>query len=207
VNLPTLGGLGAGREDRDAEALLESRRLVQEFIVRNDLMPQLYPDARSRPSLWRAVTNFQKYALAIRQDPRRGVTSLTVEWTDPAVAARWANGLVALANELIRTHALQEAQRNITYLTGQSEHTSDVDLRRGIFSLIENETKTLMLANGRTEYAFRIIDPAVAPEIRAAPHRTLILITGFAVGLAAGVLLILGANWVARQRARLRGEP
>ena len=208
VNLPTLGGLGAGREDRDAEALLESRRLVQEFIVRNDLMPQLYPDARSRPSLWRAVTNFQKYALAIRQDPRRGVTSLTVEWTDPAVAARWANGLVALANELIRTHALQEAQRNITYLTGQSEHTSDVDLRRGIFSLHrERDEDPDARQWPRTEYAFRIIDPAVALEIRAAPHRTLILITGFAVGLAAGVLLILGANWVARQRARLRGEP
>jgi uncharacterized protein involved in exopolysaccharide biosynthesis len=204
VNLSNLGAVG--REEQDAEAVLDSRRLVQEFIVRNDLMAQIYPNPAARPTLWRAVTNFRKYNLAIRQDPRRGVTSLTVEWTDAAVAARWANGLVALANELIRTHALQEAQRNITYLTAQSERTTDVDLKRVIFNLIESETKTLMLANGRIEYAFRVVDPAVAPEIRAAPHRTLILITGFAVGAVGGTLLILAANWVARQRRRLRGE-
>jgi uncharacterized protein involved in exopolysaccharide biosynthesis len=206
VNISGLAGFAADRSERDAEAVLESRRLVQEFISRNDILAQLSPDPKKRPTLWRAVQRFQKGVVSIREDPRRGITTLSVEWTDPATAARWANGLVALANELIRTHALEEAQRNIAYLNAQSEHTTEVDLRRVIFNLIQNETKTLMLANGRPEYAFRIVDPAVPPEIRSGPHRTLILSTGLAVGLFAGAMLVLAWDWLRRQRARLRRD-
>ena len=205
VNLSGLG-IGADRSERNSEAVLESRLLVQEFITRNNLVPQLYPDPKTRPTLWRAVQRFQKGIVTVRQDQRRGVTTLSVEWTDPTTAAHWANGLVGLANELIRTHALEEAQRNINYLNAQSEHTTDVDLRRVIFNLIENETKTLMMANGRAEYAFRIIDPAVPPEVRSGPHRTLLVATGFLVGLLLGAMIVLAWDWVRRQRARLRGD-
>jgi uncharacterized protein involved in exopolysaccharide biosynthesis len=205
VNLSSLG-IGADRSERNAEAVLESRLLVQEFITRNNLVPQLYPDPKTRPTLWRAVQRFQKGIVSVRQDQRRGVTTLSVEWTDPTTAAHWANGLVGLANELIRTHALEEAQRNINYLNAQSEHTTDVDLRRVIFNLIENETKTLMMANGRAEYAFRIIDPAVPPEVRSGPHRTLLVATGLLVGLLLGAMIVLAWDWVRRQRARLRSD-
>ena len=204
VNLTNLG-LGGDRSERDAEAVLESRRLISEFITRNNLLPQLSPGSKKPRTLWRAVQQFQKNVLSIRQDPRRGITTLSVEWTDPATSARWANGLVALANELVRVHAMDEAQRNITYLNTQEEHTNDVDLRRVIFNLIENETKTLMMANGRPEYAFRTVDPAVPPEIRSAPHRTMLLATGLAVGLLLGGMLVLTWDWVRRQRVRLRG--
>jgi len=201
-------GIGADRNEQDYEAVLESRHLLEEFITRNGLLTALWPDPRARPTLWRAVQRFAKGVVSIRQDPRRGITTLSVEWTDPATAARWANGLVALANELIRTRTLAEAQRNIAYLTAQADRTTDVDLRRAIFSLIQNETKTAMLANGRSDYAFRIVDPAMTPEIRAAPHRTLLLITGFVLGMVLGGLIILACDWVQRQRERLRrGTP
>ena len=126
--------------------------------------------------------------------------------TDPVTAARWANGLVGLANELLRTRALEEAQRNIAYLNAQADRTNEVELRRAIFNLIESETKTLMLANGRTEYAFRVVDPAVPPEIRSGPHRTLLLVTGLLVGLLLGGVAVLIADWVRRQAVRLRRD-
>jgi uncharacterized protein involved in exopolysaccharide biosynthesis len=204
--LATLG-LGSDRTERDYEAVLESRHLVEEFIVRNKLLPRLSGDPNKPISLWRAVRNFQKDFLIIREDPRRGITTLSVEYTNPATAAEWANGLVALANDMIRTRAMTEAQRNIGYLTTQAEHTTDVDLRRVIFNLLENETKTEMMAKGRPDYAFRTVDPAVAPEIRSGPHRTLLLITGFAVGLLLGGVGILSWDWVRRQRVRLRRLP
>jgi len=196
-------GIGADRNEQDYEAVLESRHLLEEFITRNDLLTRLWPDPRKRPTLWRAVQRFAKGVVSIREDPRRGITTLSVEWTDPATAAGWANGLVALANELIRTRALADARRNIVYLNAQAERMTDVDLRHVIFNLIENETKTEMLANGRPDYAFRVVDPAVTPEIRAAPHRTLLLITGFVLGVVLGALLILAWDWVHRQRVRL----
>jgi uncharacterized protein involved in exopolysaccharide biosynthesis len=205
VNLSGLG-LGANRMEPDFEAVLESRRLIQEYITRNDLLPYLSRGSKTPLTLWRAVQRFEKDVVSIRQDPRRGVTTLSVEWTDPATAARWANGLVALANELLRTRALEEAQRNIAYLSSQVDRTNEVELRRAIFNLIESETKTLMLANGRTEYAFRVVDPAVPPEIRSGPHRTLLLLTGLLVGLFLGGVGVLTADWVRRQAVRLRRD-
>lgn len=200
-------GLGADRTERDYQAVLQSRHLVEEFIVRNKLLPQLSGDPKRPLTLWRAVRNFQKNYLVIREDPRRGITTLSVDYTDPTTAAQWATGLVALANELIRTRAMTEAQRNIDYLTAQAEHTTDVDLRRVIFNVLEGETKTEMMAKGRADYAFRTVDPAVPPEIRSGPHRTILLITGFAVGLLLGGVGILGWDCVRRQRARLRRLP
>jgi uncharacterized protein involved in exopolysaccharide biosynthesis len=205
VNLSGLG-LGANRMEPDFEAVLESHRLVQEYITRNDLLARLSPGSKVPLTLWRAVQLFEKDVVSIRQDPRRGITTLSVEWTDPQTAARWANGLVALANELLRTRALEEAQRNIAYLSAQADRTNEVELRRAIFNLIESETKTLMIANGRTEYAFRVVDPAVPPEIRSGPHRTLLLATGLLVGLLLGGVAVLTADWVRRQAARLRRD-
>jgi uncharacterized protein involved in exopolysaccharide biosynthesis len=205
VGLSSLG-LGANRMEPDFEAVLESHRLVQEYITRNNLLPYLSRGSKTPLTLWRAVQQFEKGVLSIRQDPRRGITTLSVEWTDPVTAAHWANGLVAVANELLRTRALEEAQRNIAYLNAQVDRTNEVELRRAIFNLIESETKTLMLANGRTEYAFRVVDPGVPPEIRSGPHRTLLLATGFLVGLFLGGVAVLTAEWLRRQAVRLRRD-
>jgi LPS O-antigen subunit length determinant protein (WzzB/FepE family) len=204
-NLADLG-VGTNHMEPDFQALLDSHSLVQEYITRNNLLPQLSRGSRKPLSLWRAVQLFKKDVVFIRQDQRRGVTTLSAEWTDPDTAARWANGLVALANELLRTRALAEAQRNITYLNAQADRTTEVELHRAIFNLIENQTERLMLANGRPEYAFRIVDPAVPPEIRSAPHRTLLLATGVLVGLLLGGIGVLAVEWLQRQAARLRRD-
>jgi uncharacterized protein involved in exopolysaccharide biosynthesis len=192
--LASLAGVslgGAGAAEREARAVLKSRRLVEEFISRNNLLPVLLRNSKKPPTLWRAVKYFQGDVVTIREDLRQGTTTVTIEWTDAATAARWANGFVALANELIRTNAQQLAQRNITYLNEQVAKTNVVELQRVLFNIIEGETKTLMVASGRVEYAFKIVDPAVAPELRAGPHRTLIALLGAMLGGFIGVIAAL----------------
>ncbi len=185
-----VGGINLGNNDtqRYANAVLESRRLVEEYIRRNDLIPQLSAGG-PRLDMWRAERLFQRGLLVIRRDTRKEETTISIEWRDPAIAAKWANGFVALANELVRTRALEESKRNIAYLEAQVEHTNDVDLRRVLYSLIQNETKNLMLANERAEYAFRIVDSAVPPEIPSGPHRKLMLAAGLLTGLFLGGLV------------------
>ena len=114
--------------------------------------------------MWLAVKDFKEGVLTIREDKRTGLLTIDVDWEDPAVAAKWANGFVALANERLRTRAIDEATRNIAFLNAQIPQTSVVEVQRAIYNLIESETKTLMLANVRMEFAFTVIDPAVPPE-------------------------------------------
>lgn len=193
------GGSGASRSD---VAVLKSRHLIEEFVKRNDLVPVMFEGSKKQPTLWLAVKHFQEGVLRISEDARQGKTTLSIDWTDAETAARWANGLVALCNELIRNRALEEATRNVAYLKEEINKTNVVELQRVMYDLVKNETKTLMLANARAEYAFTIVDPAVAPELRIRPQRTLMVAVGGVIGLTVGIALAYMLELIKRQRRK-----
>ena len=83
------------------------------------------------------------------EDLTTGVITVRVEWTDPETAASWANDLVKLANEIVRIRALTEAQRNVDYLKQELSRTNVVGLQQVLYSLLESELNTIMLANDR----------------------------------------------------------
>lgn len=185
----SLDGL-RGTQDR-GRILLQSRSFVEEFIERNELMPViLEADLDHEPSLWEAAQEFRRSVYSVDYDRDSGLTTISVEWTDPVVARDWANGLVALANEIARNRDIAEAERSIAYLNARIAETNVVELRDVLYNLIESEQKTLMLANARADYVVHVVDPAVAPFKRARPHRRLIAILGFVAGLLIGPVLV-----------------
>jgi uncharacterized protein involved in exopolysaccharide biosynthesis len=188
VNLSSMGGAS-----KEYQAFLKSRFAIQEFISRHT-MSELFPTESKPPTLWFAVRRFQQGVLAIRDDKRAGITIVSVTFTNPATAAKWANEFVAMVNELLRARAMDEAKRGIAYLNDQVAKTSTVELQKAIYNLIENETKTLMLANVRAEYAFTVVDPAVAPEVRVSPQRIIIVLGSALVGLLIGTSVAFVRN-------------
>jgi uncharacterized protein involved in exopolysaccharide biosynthesis len=206
--LAGLAGISLGQEsaqDLTADAVLDSRELAEEFVRRNDLVRLLLPKVK-RPTLWKATNLFKLNLSKVKKDQVKGTTKVSVEWKDPATAARWANGLVDLANELMRTRAKADASRNIDYLTKQLEGTTDVDLRRNVNDIIEDQMRTLMLANGRTEYAFRVIDPGVPPESRSRPQLILVLLIGMGLGMAVGCTTAFVRERLAERRRAAAAE-
>jgi uncharacterized protein involved in exopolysaccharide biosynthesis len=203
AGLAGLGILGEQGDDRDALPTLKSRRLVEQFVTRYKLAPLMLRNSKNPPTAWYAVERFRKSVLTIREDKRTGVVTIGMDWTDPAVATRWANLFVAMANESIRTRTIEESSRNIKYLNEQISKTNVLEMQKVMYNLIEAETKKLMLANGRVEYAFKVIDPAVKPELRIAPKRTVMVIIGGMLGGTLGCLLIFTHRlWVRLRVAR-----
>jgi uncharacterized protein involved in exopolysaccharide biosynthesis len=194
--LASLAGvqLGGGGASANSQGVLASRHLVEEFIKAQNLVPLLTLNMGKRSTLWFAVKRFQDTVVTIHDDPLKGLTTITMDWTDPVTAAKWSNEFVALANGLIRTHALEDAARNVAYLNKQFAQTNQVEIQHSLSNLIESETKKLMLANGRIEYAFRVVDPAVPPEVRHSPRRTLLVLSGAALGFFLGTMFALGHN-------------
>lgn len=201
-----LAGIPLDPSDGRAEAIavLNSASLVSTYIERNNLLPELYPqiwDAQARrwrvedraqiPSLWQGSTFFLNDVKSVTEDARTGTLTVTITWTDPALAARWANGLVALTNEHLRAKAIQEAERKINFLQQQASKTTIVPVQNAIYSLLELQIKSAMLARGTTEYALRVIDPAVAPEQPFSPRVALWTLAGLATGFFAGALFVL----------------
>ncbi len=206
-------GNAAGRK-QEAYATLTSGGFARDFIVAENLKPQLFPKlwdpatkawraGENEPTLEQAVTHFMSSVMFVTHDLRTDMVVVNIDWTSPQVAARWANLVVARANERIRAEARRSADRSVEYLNQELAKTSVVELRQAIHRLIEVQINNAMLANVQTEYAFRVIDPAVAPEKRIRPKRTLMVLAGGVLGGIAGILFILiRAAWPRRSDAR-----
>ena len=194
-------GSGASTTAQEYAAILESNYLAEEFIRRNSLVPVLLKGSKKTPTMWWAVKAFKDRVIGVRKDQRRGVTVVTIEWTDAATAALWANSYVALANEIIRKRVLDESGRNIAYLSEQLAQSTDVELRKVMYNIIETETRTVMLAKGRPDYAFEVVDPAVAPELKSRPQLSMYILLGLVAGLGIGGVLAFVFDRRERPRA------
>jgi uncharacterized protein involved in exopolysaccharide biosynthesis len=189
--LASIAGLNLNSNGAETErpAVLVSRGLVEAFVKRYNLAPLLIKDTKLSGTEWYAVEIFRRTLLDMHDEKLKGTTTITIDWRDPVVAARWANDFVGLANDLLRDRAIEESTRNVEYLTQQVAKTNAVELQHVFYQLIENETKNLMLAHGRVEYAFTVVDPAVPPQMKFSPRRTLMVISGLFVGGFFGSLI------------------
>jgi len=199
--------LGGGGEREQAIATLNSPGLAREFIAGERLLPVLFAErwdaakqqwtAGSRqPTTEDGVRLFTSSVRTIVEDRRTGIITIRVDWYDPDMASRWANKFVALANEQLRDRAITTAEASIEYLKAELAKTDVVPVRQAIFKLMEGQINNAMLANVQRDYAFRIIDGAVASDKKSkvSPHRTLIAIGG---AVAAGLIT---ASWILWRR-------
>jgi capsular polysaccharide biosynthesis protein len=142
--------------------------------------------------MWKAVAKFNRIRF-VSENQKTGLVTLTMEWTDPQVSADWAMNLVAYANEEIRAKAIAEANERLEFLERALAETEVVEVRQVIYSLLEGQTKALMLANTRGEYAFKVLDPAFAPDHDdpTSPNKMLIIAAGLVLGILLGAILAL----------------
>lgn len=145
---------------------------------------------KPKPSLQEAVEELRKL-ISVHEDSDTGFVTVTVDHFSPVVAHIWVDWLVADINEFILKRDVEEAQNAISYLEDQLGHTSLAGLQTVLFRLIEEQLKTVMLANATSEYVFRTIDPAVTPERKIRPRRVAIAFAGLAIGVFLGTLLSL----------------
>jgi len=64
------------------------------------------------------------------------------------------------------------------------------------YDLIESQTRVSMLADVRDEYVFQVVDPAMVPDEKVAPRRSLIAVLGTLLGGMLGVVIVLVRHYV-----------
>jgi uncharacterized protein involved in exopolysaccharide biosynthesis len=200
-SLAALAGFATAGDAARNEALevLQSEALTEKYIADGQLLPVLYPDkwdpqrhawrvsGRQVPTLWRANRYFDRSIRKVTISPKTGLVTLTITWSDPQQAARWANDLVRLTNDYLRGKALAETERHIAYLNGEAAKTQMVETRQAVFVVLRNELDRAMLARGSEEYALKVLDPAVPPEEASSPVKKLWAAAGLALGLFLGI--------------------
>jgi uncharacterized protein involved in exopolysaccharide biosynthesis len=209
-----LGGLaslvgfgGAGNRENEALAILKSRALSSAYIEANDLLPIIFYDRwdpekhqwKSNekgqvPTLEDGYTVFDKSIRLVVENRKTGLVTVSATWRDPKLAKQWVDGLVNSANDLLRRQAIERSTTNLEYLQKVLDKTTVVTMKDTISKLMETELKKQMMATGNRDYAFRFVDPAVIPEHKAAPKRSLFAVFGGAFGALIWILMVLFRN-------------
>lgn len=215
-----LGGGGTDKTGLTLE-VLQSRRFIENFIyehqllvpliatkswsaVNNELLldDELYnaetktwvrevkAPKTAEPSAWDAYKAF-KEILLVSTDKETGMITLAIEHHSPEIAKQWLLWLVSDINETMREQDKLEAKNSIEYLTKKLQETQLADMKTVFYQLIEEQTKTIMLAEVSQEYVLKTIDPANAPEEKAKPKRALICLGGTFLGGVISLMIVL----------------
>jgi uncharacterized protein involved in exopolysaccharide biosynthesis len=108
----------------------------------------------------------------------------------PFLAQTWVNWLVDDINEVMRERKKRETQQNLAYLNNQLNKTSVAEMQSTFYELIKEQTKSLMLTEVQKDFVFKVVDPAVVPEMKLKPQRALISLMGFVLGGVIGLLVV-----------------
>jgi uncharacterized protein involved in exopolysaccharide biosynthesis len=215
-----LGG-GGGDQTSIALATLESRSFIENFIKKHDLLvplmaskkwdrvsdtliidEELYDETsqkwirevkapqRPEPTPWQSYEAFSKL-LSVSQDKTSSLITIEIEFYSPTLAKQWLILLVKDINEFVRDQEKQETKASIKYLENELENIQLANMETVFYQLIEEQTKTMMLAQVKKEYVFKTIDPAQVPDSKSAPKRPLIVALGTLLGGILSIFIVL----------------
>ena len=156
-----------------------------EWLIEDDDTGELRP-----PSSWKLFKAFSE-RLAVSEDKKSGLVSVSIEYYSPQIAKQWLDMYVSAVNAHMQKRKVAEVTNNINYLQAQIEKTSIAEMREVFYTIIEEQTKNKMVAEASPEYAFVAVSPSMVPEEKSQPKRALICILGTLLGGMLSVLLVL----------------
>jgi uncharacterized protein involved in exopolysaccharide biosynthesis len=209
-SLASLAGITVGTGDSEVEealAVLKSRQFTEKFISEKNLMPELFArkwdqqrerwrvSAIDQPTLGDGFKEFDENIRTAVRDKKTGLFILQIDWKDRYEAAAWANELVQRINAEMRTRVISNSEASMGFLQKELDKATDIGTREAIYRLIESQIKRRMLASATQEYAFRVIDKAMAPDVKdtVRPVKILIVLLGLVFGATFGCLAVLSA--------------
>lgn len=170
--MASLAGISLGSRDTSLEtalAILRSRKF-------GDVLSQ---EEKDLPG----------YTLKVSQSGN--LVTFSVQCKDRKQSAYVANLLVKRLNAYLRAAEIEASNKRVAHLERELMSTSIVELRQILASFMADEMKKVMLASVRTDFALKVLDPAVVPDKNAfiKPKRKLIVMAGTALGGILGILI------------------
>ena len=191
---------------QEALEVIKSRKFINDFINKYQLKAaimasegwnkdlkqiefdsSIYDDEndlwKKEPSDIKTIKTFQDDLLSYSEDKKTGFIKISITTISPELSREWVELLLLELNSYFREQTIYEASMMLSFLEIQVEKAKFIEIRKSIFNLMEEQIKIVTLAEGRPEYMFRTLDPAIIPEIKASPLRTLIILLSSLSGL------------------------
>tara|TARA_B100000212_G_scaffold341403_1_gene324493 strand:- start:2824 stop:3738 length:915 start_codon:yes stop_codon:yes gene_type:complete len=145
---------------------------------------------KNKPSTETVLREFKTYHLEIKDDIDKGFVILSIEYLSPVLAYEWVNRMVSDINNTLRERDVTKAEASINYLETKLSETKITGLTEVFSSLLEEQYKTVMLANSTENYFFDVIDPAFISEYKSSPSRSIICVFFFITGFLFALIIL-----------------
>jgi uncharacterized protein involved in exopolysaccharide biosynthesis len=227
LGMPRMGGTSV----EEVTAVLRSREFSVRFIRNHDLLPVLFPEREwpsrkapagpapsgSKPPPVSAADEsgpgprLRVEDILARFDTLRSITvdrrtnfvSLSFKARDPQTAQRVTRAMIDDVNAELRARALVETRRAEEFLHAKIASAQYESIKNTAAALLESQLKREVLAESRSDFALRMLDPPSLPETRSYPKRTKIVIIGGFLGGVLAVFIVL----LRRRHALTRSTP
>ena len=125
------------------------------------------------PTSWELYKEFSEN-ISVSKSKDSGLITIGYMHYSPEYAQNITQWLIQDVNALLKERALEDATKNINYLETQINKTLLSGMQNIFYSLIEEQTKTKMLADVSDEYVFKYVSVPRIPEEKAGPKRALL---------------------------------
>jgi hypothetical protein len=195
--------LPSGTDNKTLIAIetVKSKKFISEFLIRHEALPALMAPiswdstedilevGEYHGSIQQATKQWKSIFYVEKLSQVQPFVLMTITHISPTQARDWLVYIVEDLNKSLSERDVAEVKESIKYLEEQINNTNVSDLKELFYGMIESQTSKAMLAEVRSEYAFRVIDPAIAPEVKHSPHRAVITLQSVIYSFIAIIVL------------------
>lgn len=194
-----ISGLGQSNNTEVAMAIYKSKPFTERLFSDDKLVSLMFPerwdDDKKKwldnvPPGSDSINARYRKMLRIVNDTNTKTKLIFMTHENPILAAEVANKSIVELNNFIRETTINESIESQAYLTETLALTNLVDVKNVIYSLIEEQIKTSMLANVRKEFVFKVIDYASISSSPVKPNKTFIIFFTSILGFLASSLYV-----------------
>ena len=156
------------------------------------------------PDTWDGIRALDEI-VNIHYDLKEDLITISAEFSDPDMAAKIVNYFIITLNDYMSSEANRVAKINKEYLEKQLSGTNDNLIREKIYNLIASKIETIVMSEVKENFAFKVLDPPMAPDKKSKPKRAQMVIVAFIVSLFLAVFVVLSRDYIKKIKAKSAG--
>jgi len=141
----------------------------------------------------------------VRQNIKENTITITVDYHDPETAAGMVIQLLDSLNDHMTGESRRVAKLNKEYLEDQIAKNSDFIIKQKIYNLVAQQIETIMMAEVKENFAFKILDPPIVPDKKIKPNRMQMVVLSFLVSAFVGIFLAFFKEYLAKRKMQTSG--
>lgn len=144
-------------------------------VEENKWVREVKAGQSAEPSLFEVHDIFLKQ-LAVVQNKGTGLVTISFKHIDPNISKLWVEYIIQDINVLMRKQEIEEKTKSISFLEKQLAKTDLTEMKNIFYSIIEEQTKMILLAEVQENYVFKVIESPIIEERKESPNRAVITI-------------------------------